>query len=85
MSWQNRQEGSNRGGSRAAAKPAGRPSTNVSNAAYVAVKTASLEGYALLKVLGKGAGLEALRMSMSARLARTASADKMPVVSNTTT
>lgn len=31
------------------------------------VLTAALEGYALLKVVGKGAGLEALRQSMSVR------------------
>ncbi len=31
---------------------------------------ASLEGYALLKVMGKGSGLEALRKSMSARFSR---------------
>jgi hypothetical protein len=34
------------------------------------VMTASLEGYALLKVLGKGSGLEALRQGMSSRFAR---------------
>lgn len=40
------------------------------------VMSASLEGYALLKVLGKGSGLDALRKSMSARFARQGSADK---------
>jgi hypothetical protein len=34
------------------------------------VMTAALEGYALLKVSGKGAGLDALRQGMSARFAR---------------
>jgi hypothetical protein len=37
------------------------------------VMNAALEGYALLKVVGKGAGLEALRQSMSARYTRSAS------------
>jgi len=40
------------------------------------VMSASLEGYALLKVLGKGSGLEALRKGMSARFARSTAADK---------
>lgn len=40
------------------------------------VMSASLEGYALLKVLGKGSGLEALRKGMSARFARSGAADK---------
>lgn len=48
------------------------------------VMSASLEGYALLKVLGKGSGLEALRKNMSARFARSASADKTPLASGTT-
>ena len=48
------------------------------------VMTASLEGYALLKVMGKGSGLEALRKSMSTRFARPASADKAPATSDTT-
>lgn len=39
--------------------------------------TASLEGYALLKVLGKGSGLEALRKEMSARFSRSASGSKV--------
>lgn len=34
------------------------------------VMSASLEGYALLKVLGKGSGLESLRQAISARFAR---------------
>jgi hypothetical protein len=42
---------------------------------------ASLEGYALLKVMGKGSGLEALRKSMSARFARSpATAKASPAV-----
>lgn len=36
------------------------------------VMSASLEGYAMLKVLGKGSGLEALRQGMGTRFARTA-------------
>jgi hypothetical protein len=35
------------------------------------VMTASLEGYALLKMMGKGSSLEALRKEISARFART--------------
>ncbi len=42
------------------------------------VMSASLEGYALLKVLGKGSGLEALRKGISARFARSTSAEKAP-------
>jgi hypothetical protein len=42
------------------------------------VMNASLEGYALLKVMGKGSGLEALRQSMSARFVRGARATKTP-------
>lgn len=34
------------------------------------IMNASLDGYALLKVTGRGAGLETLRQSMSTRLAR---------------
>lgn len=34
------------------------------------VMSASLEGYALLRMLGEGSGLEALRQGMSARFAR---------------
>jgi hypothetical protein len=34
------------------------------------VMNASLEGYALLKVLGKGSGLDALRQGISARFMR---------------
>jgi hypothetical protein len=34
------------------------------------VMSAALEGYALLKVMGKGSGLEALRQGMSARFNR---------------
>ena len=34
------------------------------------VMSASLEGYALLRVVGEGSGLEALRQGMSARFAR---------------
>jgi len=37
------------------------------------VMTASLEGYALLKVLGQGSGLEALRQGMASRFARRSS------------
>jgi len=48
------------------------------------VMVASLAGYALLKVMGKGSGLEALRKSMSSRFTRPASADKNPAPSNTT-
>jgi hypothetical protein len=36
------------------------------------VMSASLEGYALLKVMGKGSGLEALRQGISARFTRSA-------------
>jgi hypothetical protein len=38
----------------------------------------ALEGYALLKVLGKGSGLDALRRDMSVRFTRKARADKSP-------
>ena len=41
------------------------------------VMSASLEGYALLKVLGKGSGLEALRKGTSARFARSPAANKV--------
>jgi hypothetical protein len=44
--------------------------------------SASLEGYALLKVLGKGSGLEALRQDISARFARGARAPKTPATAN---
>ena len=40
------------------------------------VMNASLEGYALLKVVGKGSGLEALRRDMSARFSRAAPGSK---------
>jgi hypothetical protein len=46
------------------------------------VMSASLEGYALLKVLGKGSGLEALRQDISARFARAARAPKSPATAN---
>jgi len=38
----------------------------------------ALEGDALLKVLGKGSGLEALRRDMSVRFNRKARADQSP-------
>ena len=38
------------------------------------VMSAALKGYALLKVSGKGAGLDALRQGMSARFTRKAKA-----------
>src|SRR6218665_3231769 len=38
----------------------------------------SLEGYALLKVLGKGSGLDALRRDMASRFSRKPAADKSP-------
>lgn len=41
--------------------------------------TTSLEGYALLKVLGKGSALDALRRDMATRFARKAPAAKSPV------
>jgi hypothetical protein len=37
-----------------------------------------LEGYALLKVLGKGSGLDALRRDMSTRFTRKARATESP-------
>jgi hypothetical protein len=40
------------------------------------VMNASLEGYALLKVVGKGSGLESLRRDMSARFSRSAPGSK---------
>jgi hypothetical protein len=40
--------------------------------------TTALEGYALLKVLGKGSGLDALRREMASRFSRKPSADKSP-------
>jgi hypothetical protein len=40
------------------------------------VMSASLEGYALLKVLGKGSGLDELRKGMSARFNRSSAAAK---------
>jgi hypothetical protein len=46
------------------------------------VMSASLEGYALLKVLGKGSGLEALRQEISARFARAARTPKTPAAVN---
>lgn len=48
------------------------------------VMTASLDGYAMLKVLGKGSGLDALRKNMAARFTRSASAAKTPAVDDTT-
>lgn len=39
----------------------------------------SLEGYALLKVLGKGSDLDALRRDMASRFSRKAPAAKSPV------
>jgi hypothetical protein len=40
------------------------------------VMNAALEGYALLKVLGKGSGLEGLRRDMAARFSRSGSGSK---------
>jgi hypothetical protein len=40
------------------------------------VMSASLEGYALLRVVGQGSGLETLRQSMGARFARRSAATK---------
>jgi len=45
------------------------------------VMTASLHGYAMLKVLGKGSGLDALRRSMAARFSRSTSTHKGATVS----
>ena len=42
------------------------------------VMSAALEGYALLKVSGKGAGLDALRQGMSARFTRKAKIKALP-------
>ncbi|MBA2592108.1 MAG: hypothetical protein H0U97_07555 [Gammaproteobacteria bacterium] len=42
------------------------------------VMSAALEGYALLKVSGKGAGLDALRQGMSARFTRRARINALP-------
>lgn len=42
------------------------------------VMSAALEGYALLKVAGKGAGLDALRKDMGARFARGPKKPKQP-------
>ena len=42
------------------------------------VMSAALEGYALLKVSGKGAGLDALRHGMSARFTRKAKIKALP-------
>jgi hypothetical protein len=42
------------------------------------IMAACLDGYALLKVTGKGAGLETLRQSMSVRLARGSGAAARP-------
>lgn len=42
------------------------------------VMVTALEGYALLKVLGKGSGLDALRKDMSARFVRKARATESP-------
>jgi hypothetical protein len=47
------------------------------------VMSASLDGYAMLKVLGKGSGLDALRKNMATRFARSAPADKTPVPNDT--
>ena len=41
-------------------------------------RSAALEGYALLKVSGKGAGLDALRQGMSARFTRKAKIKALP-------
>jgi hypothetical protein len=43
------------------------------------VMSAALEGYALMKVLGKGSGLEAMRKDISVRFVRTAPAAAKPV------
>jgi len=43
------------------------------------VMTAALEGYALIKVSGKGAGLDALRQGMSARFTRKSRLKAVPV------
>jgi hypothetical protein len=40
--------------------------------------SAALEGYALLKVSGKGTGLDALRQSMSVRFTRKAKVKAVP-------
>jgi hypothetical protein len=42
------------------------------------VMSAALEGYALLKVSGKGAGLDAFRHGMSARFTRKAKIKALP-------
>jgi len=42
------------------------------------VMSAALEGYALLKVSGKGAGLDALKHGMSARFTRKTKIKAMP-------
>jgi hypothetical protein len=42
------------------------------------VMSAALEGYATLKVSGRGAGLDALRQGMSARFTRKAKVKAMP-------
>ena len=42
------------------------------------VMSAALEGYAMLKVSGKGAGLDALRQGMSARFTRKARVKALP-------
>ncbi len=44
------------------------------------VMSAALEGYALLKVMGKGSGLDALRQDMSARFTRTTVKASSPTV-----
>jgi hypothetical protein len=46
------------------------------------VMTASLNGYAMLKVLGKGSGLDALRKNMAARFSRSTGANKGVEVSD---
>jgi len=46
------------------------------------VMSVSLEGYALLKVLGKGSGLELLRQGISARFARAARGPKTPATAS---
>ena len=38
----------------------------------------ALEGYAMLKVLGKGSGLDALRRDMAGRFSRKARVDESP-------
>ena len=44
------------------------------------VMSVALEGYALLKVSGKGASLDALRQSMAARFTRSAKVRRLAMV-----